>query len=207
MSKVLLKILSLIPRFFFFGFILLMFLAIGGMLLGSEIWSFGRSLVSLTWQETQGKVEEAFVYYERGSKGGSYRYRLRYSYEVNGEKFEGKRLRFIAEDDNKLETKEETEQMLSPYQPVGRTVTVYYNPYAPADSTLERTHSWTGFRVFCGTIFLVLFAILLMVLLDSFKKKKNADEKEFEDGNQRTERTQRKSKSRRTRRGQQRSDG
>lgn len=206
MGKVLLKILAFIPRLAF-GFVLLIFLAIGAALLGSEIWSFGRSIVSWTWQETNGKIEEAFIYYERGSKGGSYRYRLRYSYEVNGGKFEGKRLRFIAEDDNKLETKDETEQMLSPYLPVGKTVKVYYNTYAPEDSTLERTHSWTGFRLFCGTGLLVIFGLLLMVLWDSFKNKKNTNEKGFENGNQRTKRTQRKSESRRTRRGQQRGDG
>ena len=59
--------------------------------------------------------------------------RVSYRYTVNGAALEGTRIRFGLDS----QSREESAATVAPY-PVGRAVTVYYDPAKPTESVLER---------------------------------------------------------------------
>ena len=175
-SSAVLKILEAIPRLLF-GLVFLIFIAIAIGLLGSELRSFWNSIQSWGWTETQGKIEEAFVYYKsrRQSPTHGYTYQVRYSYLVNGQQFTGTRLCFSSETVT-FESKEEAERRIAAYTPVGKTVAVFYDSKAPQEATLEKKHSWTGFKIFCGGGLVFIIACLIMAWRHSGKEEQKSKE-------------------------------
>ncbi len=114
-----------------------------------------RSYVSRGWPATTGKVLES--HYDEDSDGCMPH--VRYAYTVDGAHYTNNRLYFHT---CNRSTKQDTRKHLSPY-PVGKAVSIYYNPSKPVDAVLDRhIPLWHPlFWLFFASIFIVVGVALL----------------------------------------------
>ncbi len=135
-----------------------LFALIGLMILGFGIREYFKAQASTGWPSVEGVVlrSEMDVDHSSSSSGGSsttYGADVAYEYQQGGTRRTGDRVEFgeISTGDSS-----DAQQVLDRY-PVGREVTVYYNPEDPADSVLEPGVSGS-------TFFLPLFGCLFFVV-------------------------------------------
>ncbi len=140
--------------------------AAAGLLLWRQAWqSWRQAHASRTWPSTQGIIEEAWITISRSSRGPESPFEdkffyphLRYRYQVGGQTYQGERI--AAGSPTGLSSRAEAEAVLAPY-PVGRRVTVYYNPRNPAEAVLEPGRAESlGMLLLGGLLFLALAAWL-----------------------------------------------
>jgi hypothetical protein len=105
----------------------------------------GQSLRAAAWPRAAGTIIGSSVKEVRGNKGTTYRLSVRYTYEVDGQPYQGSRHRFTAWNTSSLDA---AEALVERY-PAGARVTVFHAPDA-SDSVLE-----TGLSG--GDLFLLLF--------------------------------------------------
>jgi len=116
---------------------------------GVFIWLAVCQLRTESYSVTEGMVTHSDLKVESDSKEISYRPEVRFRFQVAGQEYEGKRIRY----DYLTLRKDRAYEVLSNY-PVQKTVTVYYNPDAPADAVLEKELDIAGFY---GLLFLTPF--------------------------------------------------
>lgn len=132
--------------------------------LGMILWnlfSYHKAQQATSWQSVSGKVLESFVQVKNGSRGAMYKPEIRYEYKVNGEYFIADCWRFGAV--AKSWGKAQSNQVAAEY-PVGRSVTVFFNPERPQEAVLEpgkTDWSGAGFGAFFTLLGLAIFFISL----------------------------------------------
>jgi hypothetical protein len=113
----------------------------------SQYWQKGKARVFYTNCDVE-------IYYHEGGQSFSYIPRVQYIYHVDGQVYQGQRLKFGQPNYGCLNKPEE---ILAKY-PSGRDVSVYYNPLHPEDSVLERV-------AFVPMVYLILGSILSALML------------------------------------------
>jgi hypothetical protein len=150
-------------------FIILGLIFIGLMMQGSI-----KSVDSENWPSVQGAVlsSEIITRTERepDSHFDDYYYtpKVSYNYTVNGNGHTSDRIAFIVSEEV---VKNEVQKIIDNY-PVGKTVTVYYNPDNPSEAVLEPGIKDSGSMI-CGTTGSLIFIIFgALIVLGTVKKQK-----------------------------------
>lgn len=114
-----------------------------------------------SWPYVEGFILESYI--EKSRSDGKYRYKakINYSYEINGNKYQGNRVSF-----GDVVTKGYAEKIIEKY-PVGQSVNVYYDPNKSSKSTLV---VGLNFIVILYPLLGLFFTILSFVLL-VFRKR------------------------------------
>jgi hypothetical protein len=141
-----------------FTFVGLLFVMIGGF-------EFRQGLLTSDWPTAAGKIIESKVSGSSGRRSpGSrstdwdYTVDIRYSYEVDGQKFEGDRLRYGNESHNSW-TSAKDEQSL---YPPGKAVQVYYDPTTPNRSVLIKGIGLSWLAMALGLMALVIGLVVML---------------------------------------------
>jgi hypothetical protein len=141
---------------------------VGGLLCGlGHKRARARSQAAERWLTTAGIVTETGTVRGGTSRNAYYRPAIRYTYEVNGRKREGARIRFGM---ISARSPGGAEAILAPY-PVGATIQVRYNPENPDDSVLEPARVGSNLLVgaiVCGFFFLGGAAIVILAVKGVF---------------------------------------
>jgi hypothetical protein len=140
------------------------FLAIGG---GISFWGWNilqNAKASSSWPTAQGNVISSDVSYSSNADGGeSYSPEVIYQYTVNDQHYESHTIKF---GENSYSSRRKAEGIASSY-PVGKEVTVYYDPQNPERSVLEPGVSGGSYIVLgIGVLFglIGLVAVPLVVI-------------------------------------------
>ncbi|MFY7817054.1 MAG: DUF3592 domain-containing protein [Akkermansiaceae bacterium] len=138
-----------------FTFLGLLFLIIGGFQLR-------QGLKTNDWPVTEGSIVESKIVEEKasGSSGRrrargfdmKYTVHVRYSYEVNGQKFESDRLRYGNESHDSRASANDEQLLYSP----GKAVQVYYDPMSPHQSVLIKGIGLSWLAMALGLMGLVI---------------------------------------------------
>jgi hypothetical protein len=152
-----------------FAFLGLLFVIIGGF-------EYRQGLKTNDWPAAAGRIVESKIVEKKvdGSSGRrrsrisdrDYTVDVRYSYEVEGQKFEGDRLRYGNESHDSRASAMEEQSLFAP----GKEVQVYYDPKTPSQSVLIKGIglSWLG-------MVLGLMALVIgLVVMFHMARKKNA---------------------------------
>ncbi|HWT29696.1 MAG TPA: DUF3592 domain-containing protein, partial [Propylenella sp.] len=139
-----------------------LFSTIAALVLGVTIRNRRRAAASLAWPTAPAAIlqSEVTVGVDRDTDGDRTTYYMpvvRYAYEVGGQCYEGKRIRF---GDVKKYSDSAARKLIEPYA-VGSTAEVRYDPAKPSEATLETIKPGLGAPIFIGGIFLV-FAFLAL---------------------------------------------
>ena len=140
------------------GFFVLAFAAAGGFLIYQTIQSRKKADASQAWPSTLGQVTEARVSRHTstdadGDTSESFTPLVRYRFQVAGQEYEGKKITFGFQQSFSNQAK--AQAALETF-PVGRQVSVYYDPNNPSDAVLERKAGGSTLGLVLGIIFLVI---------------------------------------------------
>lgn len=116
---------------------------------GVVVWQVVRQVRASSYATTSGVITKADLKVERDGDGTSYSPAVRYRFEVDGQLFEGERIRY----DSMTPDKAQMQVMVARYS-LGQAVTVHYHPSAPRDAVLELGLDVAGLL---GMIFLTPF--------------------------------------------------
>ncbi len=108
---------------------------------------------SQAWPATNGQIKAAQVIEDSNPEGSTYAADIQYTYQIGGQEYIGKNIA-IGGEGSSLSAKTVKDQVAR--YPVGKQVTVYYNPARPEEAALER-------RISGGNCFLVVAILLLAV--------------------------------------------
>jgi hypothetical protein len=142
--------------------------AIGYAMVTGDVWPY---LQSNGWQETTGKIISADVETHRGEDSDGflelkYSLNLRYAYQVGEQEYVNNRIQFNWDEESRLESDSEIDELLIIY-PVGKTVSIYYDPDDPNDAVLQRSlrpGASLFFGAFCGVVALVLILLVAPIV-------------------------------------------
>src|ERR1700677_1526728 len=106
-----------------------------------------------SWPSTPGRITASGVVFSSG-RIGVWEPKLSYTYTVDGREYTGKVITLVETDTGSVQL---AEAKIAPY-PVGREVTVFYNPRKPRDSLLQKQWSYGDFVVIglVGAVFLAV---------------------------------------------------
>jgi hypothetical protein len=147
-----------------FTLIGLLFLLIGGFQLR-------QGLKTNDWPAAAGRIVESKIVEKKvdGSSGRrrsrisdmDYTVDVRYSYEVEGQKFEGDRLRYGNESHDSRASAMEEQSLFAP----GKALQVYYDPKTPSQSVLIKGIglSWLGMALGLMALVIGLLVVFYMV--------------------------------------------
>jgi len=137
------------------------FLLIG---LGLSVWGWTilqDARASASWPSVEGRVISSEVTRSTDADGAvSYSPEVTYSYTVENASYTNGRIKF---GENAYGNRNKAEEIAANY-PVGRTVTVYYEPEQPALSVLEPGVTAGSFIVLCIGVFFVIISLMIAPL-------------------------------------------
>lgn len=121
------------------------------------IWRLVLQSASKHWSTTTGVILESNL--EEDSDG--WYPNVRYEYAVQRKRYANDQLYFYAV--NGSTNKRDAKKHLTPY-PVGKTVTIYYNPTKPEESVLDRqVPLWRHFFWLFFTLFLLIAGVAMLL--------------------------------------------
>jgi len=145
------------------------FLLVG---LGLTYWGWNilqDARASAAWPAADGVVTRSEVTRSTDSDGGdSYSPEITYTYTVNNEQLANKTIKF---GENSYSSRKKAEGIANSY-PVGKNVTVYYDPQQPEKSVLEPGVSAGSYIVIGIGIFFILIT-LVAALISFFVRNRN----------------------------------
>jgi len=138
------------------------FIGIWALLTGLfNLWTGTDALVSATravhWPTSTGTVTASYVFVEHRGRGTSYTPEVRYSYNVDGKRYEGRNV-WLEHDTGSLAL---AERVTASYR-IGAQVLVYYSPASPAVAALRPGRTgimW--FTFLCGIVASVVGLMLI----------------------------------------------
>ena len=141
------------------GCFVLIFGIIGGVMLFKYFQDKKKAEASQSWPSASGRITESYVRREDSTDSDgypttSYYPEVRYEYDLLGATYTGDKIAFGAKTGNSSQKK--TQEALAQY-PVGKSVTVYYDPNNREDAVLERRVG--------GKVFLIIGIVFLLVAL------------------------------------------
>jgi hypothetical protein len=136
-----------------------LFLLIG---LGLSFWGWTilqNARASASWPIADGRVTNSEVNHTTDAEGGdSYSPEITYTYAVNDTNLNNSTIKF---GENSYSSRKKAEEILSNY-PVGKNVTVYYDPEKPDRSVLEPGVSAGSFIVLGIGVFFILITLAIL---------------------------------------------
>ncbi len=89
---------------------------------------------SASYPQTTGRIQHSQLRFEQGGRRSfsSYEVEVAYTYEVDGQAYQGKKYRFTST----ISQREEGPKRIVSELPAGKEVAVYYNPRDPAEAVL-----------------------------------------------------------------------
>ncbi len=149
------------------GFILLLFGAIGILLIFKSVNDKKKVGASASWPSTPGSITRSSIAESVSTSDDDnithYYPQLTYKYQVAGTTYEGKRIMFGAVESGS-HTKAQT--TITRY-PVGTSVSVYYNPADPKEAVLERQSKSSNIMLILGIVFLGMALCTLCIGIGS----------------------------------------
>lgn len=141
------------------GCFVLIFGIIGGVMLFKYFQDRKKAEASQAWTSASGRITESYVRREDSTDSDGYPQtyyypEVRYEYDLLGATFTGDKIAFGTKTGNSGQKK--AQEALAQY-PVGKSVTVYYDPNNREEAVLERRVG--------GKVFLIVGIIFLMVAL------------------------------------------
>lgn len=112
-----------------------------------QVWQNARR--SKTWPDCPGRVSSAQIVWQ-GVRNAHPQPTIEYNYQVNDSEYQGKRIAFTYAP---AYTREEVEALIERYAK-GSTVTVYYDPAQPQESTLEQKPHGLGSGLIVNAVLL-----------------------------------------------------
>jgi len=142
----------------FGGLFILVFAGLGAFLIYQSVRSRQKAEASQAWPATSGQVTEAHVEQSTstdsdGDTSTSYTPTVSYTYRVLGQEYQGDKIGFGFQQSYGSPSK--AQAALASF-PVGKQVTVYYDPNKPADAVLERKASGSTPTLGLGIIFIAV---------------------------------------------------
>jgi uncharacterized membrane protein len=134
------------------------------------VWSalngYRQTRASQNWQETTGTILYSGVQERRSSNGRggrsvSYYPQVVYEYRVMGQQFQGNQIRFGGEVGFGFYGM--VERRVTENFPVGKQVSVFYNPDAPQQAVLERKTSSRSPILIGVAIFIIIMLVITLV--------------------------------------------
>jgi hypothetical protein len=99
---------------------------------GAVMFGAARQLAALRYPRVTGQITHSAVHSESGSDGDTYRAQLKYTYSVNGVRYDGDTHRYGA-----MSSNDGNAARIVKEHPVGKSVMVHYNPSSPGDAILK----------------------------------------------------------------------
>jgi hypothetical protein len=139
-------------------------LIIGVICLLIGLYNTRKAFLAFKWLETQGVILKSEIETRRVGPNHSRRYHalIIYEYSVQGQTYQSNRLSFS---DTFRKNPAESQSKIRLY-PIGKRVTVFYNPKNPSEVILERSGNW-----FLRAEFFFGLIIILASLLKRIKKQ------------------------------------
>ena len=133
------------------------FFLAGAILLFFAIRTRRKSSASMAWPSTTGQISTASVRQnsatdEDGHVNFTYSPIVEYDFPVNGQAFKGRRINYgITASPTREAAQKEVDRF-----PIGRQVTVFYNPEKPSEAVLEKKVVTSKVGLILGIVFMVL---------------------------------------------------
>jgi len=141
---------------------ILIFFAVG---IGLSIWGgivIRNASVSEGWPQTQGEIVSSYVDSSADSDGTTYSADIKFMYVVNDRWLTGDVVNFGEYGSSNMR---HADEIVNRY-PIGKIVSVYYNPEQPETAVLEPGLTWSSyFILFMGIIFLIVPGIIFASIL------------------------------------------
>lgn len=138
---------------FLFGCFFFSIGLIAAAVIGFTVWQI---IDSYSWEEQTCTVVEQQIEETRDDEQ-PYVVRLRYSYEYNGQVYDGKQIGFSTRSFKSLI---KAERLAAKY-PVGKVITCLVNPNKPTQSILERDSLWIGLFIIIPIVFIGVGALII----------------------------------------------
>ena len=155
--------------FLIVGFLALLFITIGVVLILLHRRNKRKAEESMSWLETSGTVNESKVVQgsnmlmsndEDGESTPVFFPEISYTYQVAGLEYTSKRLTFAGT--NSYSKRENAEKAASFY-PVGTQLHVYYDPKNPKEAVVDRTAKISKMVLTFGILFIIIGLITVLV--------------------------------------------
>lgn len=131
-----------------------LFLAAGALLLGLAVRNLARGSASRHWPRADGRILRSFVLVDTGSgEGEGFTPQVQYEYVVEGNTYQGKRLRY---GQTGSWNRKQAERTIAGYV-AGAPAKVCFNPRNPKDAVLVSGTSWGNLVIaLAGLVFLMV---------------------------------------------------
>jgi hypothetical protein len=137
----------------FFSF----FILIGLALIGWTIFSYRKAQEALSWPTASGKILSSALRHEKGGEISGYEPEILYKYQAYGVHHIADVIQFGG---IPLSPKKEAQRIVEQY-PIGREITVYFNPNKPAQAVLEPGKiDWVTAVIGVGCVVIGLMCLL-----------------------------------------------
>ena len=144
------------------GLIVLVFGGLGLYLIIHAQRSKRKAMQSHSWPVTKGIITEANIKTKEDEEyGTTYIPIVRYTYDVDGMGYEGKRIAFGS--DMAFGIRKKAVEYLAAY-PVDAEVSVYYNPEKPNEAVLQQVAQRTAVGIVIGIILLVVSCCFMSLM-------------------------------------------
>ena len=154
--------LSDTSTFLIAGFLALLFLAIGVVLIILHRRNIRKAEESMSWLETTGTINESKVVQgsnvlmsndEDGESAPVFFPEISYTYRVAGLEYTSKRLTFAGV---KSFSKRENAEKAASLYPVGTQIPIYYDPKNPKEAVVDRTAKKSNILLTFGILFIII---------------------------------------------------
>lgn len=139
----------------------LLFVGFGCYGLSRSYRDLKRAYASRTWPRTTGTILTSKQQVEKDEEGDTHRGFILYAYEVGGTPYRSGRV--FCGDELGLGWKRTIHRYMAAY-PVGKAVTVYYDPQAPGTSLLEPGFSLAGYVAFLIPALLTVWGLAALLV-------------------------------------------
>lgn len=147
---------------------LFLFAIVGFVVVCFGIWTAIKSIRATHWPVAEGVVQASTMkrHTSNGSHGGdTFSPEVSYTFQANGASFTGNKISF-----GQMSSSTDYAQRILDRYPVGKKVSVYYDPANPSEAVLETgIHGGTWVLLAVGTIFMLAGSMFLQI----FRKAQN----------------------------------
>jgi hypothetical protein len=144
------------------GFLALLFIAIGVVLIFLHRRNIKKAEESMSWKEATGTVNGSKVIQgnnvlmsndDDGESTPVFYPEISYTYQVGGLEYTSKRLAFTGV---KSHSKRENAEKAASLYPVGKQLSVYYDPKNPKEAVVDRTAKSSSMILVFGILFIII---------------------------------------------------
>ena len=143
------------------GLIVLVFGVLGVFLIIHAQRSKRKAQLSQSWPFVKGTITQTDISVQEYDEKVRYVPFVRYTFEVNGQVYEGQRITFGS--GMEFPSRQKATEYLAAY-PVDAEVSVYYNPEKPSEAVLQQVAQRTAVGIVIGIILLVVSCCFMSLM-------------------------------------------